>query len=136
MTLSCGQTTLGTSKHFQQVYDRLQQHRLNLKLKKCSLYQKRTYYLEFIISYKGIQPDPEKELSMQSITSTYICLGCSLILGLTGYYRRFIPQYMCCGFEKLIIYVLYHFLYTPTRTNITYYTCVDASQSAIGVCLT
>lgn len=48
------------SKYLQQVFDRLLQHGLKLKLKKCSFYQNKTNYLGFIISDKGIQPDPEK----------------------------------------------------------------------------
>lgn len=82
------------SKHLQQVFDRLLQHGLKLKLKKCSFYQNKTNYLGFIISDKGIQPDPEKVRVIKALPQpTWLCPDVRSFVGMTGYYRHVIPQY-------------------------------------------
>ncbi|VDI66449.1 Hypothetical predicted protein [Mytilus galloprovincialis] len=53
--------------HIQQVFDRLRQHKLKLKLKKCNFLQNETNYLGFIISKDGLKPDPEKVKAIQGM---------------------------------------------------------------------
>ena len=53
--------------HFVTVFDRLRQHGLKLKRKKCSFLQSETHYLGFIINVKGISPDPAKVEAIQSL---------------------------------------------------------------------
>jgi hypothetical protein len=79
--------------HIQQVFNRLREHGLKLKLKKCSFYQNRTKYLGFIISDKGIQPDPEKVKVIKALPQPQTIRDVRSFIGMTGYYRRFIPRY-------------------------------------------
>ena len=60
-------TNVDHLSHINQVFDRLCQHRLKLKLKKCSFLKKQTKYLGFIISRNGISPDPGKVKVMQNL---------------------------------------------------------------------
>ena len=53
--------------HLQQVFDRLREHGLKLKLKKCFFPRSATTLLGFIISYKGIKPHPQKVEAIKSI---------------------------------------------------------------------
>ena len=47
-------------KHIQIVFDRLREHNLKLKLKKCSFLKTETKYLGFVIGNRGLKPDPDK----------------------------------------------------------------------------
>ena len=46
-------------KHISIIFDKLRQHNLKLKLKKCSVLKSETHYLGFI-SEDGIKPDEKK----------------------------------------------------------------------------
>lgn len=145
-------------QHLQQVFDRLRHHGLKLKLKKCSFYQNRTNYLGFIISEQGIQPDPEKVKIIKALPQPRCVRDVRSFIGMTGYYRRFVPQYSqvaepltaltrkharfkwteecTAAFEKLKNYLSTVPLLAypdPTKSYILY---TDASQNAIGACLT
>lgn len=146
------------SKHLQKVFDRLWQHGLKLKLKKCSFYQNRTNYLGFIISDKGIQPDPEKVRVIKVLPKPTCVRDIRSFIGMTGYYRRFIPQYSQIAeplialtrkyarfkwtetwdvaFEKFKSYlcIVPLLAYHDPSKRYTLYT--DASQGAISACLT
>ena len=79
--------------HLQTVFDRLRQHGLKLKLKKCSYLQSETNYLGFIINNKGISPDPKKAEAIKSLPApTCVCEVRSFI-GMCSYYRRFILNF-------------------------------------------
>ena len=79
-------------KHIQ-VFDRLRQHNLKLKLKNCNFLQTETTYLCFVINSKGIQPDPKKIEAIKSLQQpTTVKQVCSII-GACCYYRRFIPNF-------------------------------------------
>jgi hypothetical protein len=76
-----------------QVFDRLRQHNLKLKLKKCNFLQTETTYLCFVINSKGIQPDPKKIEAIKSLQQpTTVKKVCSII-GVCCYYRFFIPNF-------------------------------------------
>ena len=47
-------------KHICIIFDKLRQHNLKLKLKKCSFLKSETNYLGFVISEEGIKPDQRK----------------------------------------------------------------------------
>ena len=57
--------------HINQVFDRLRQHKLKLKLKKCFFFKQQTKYLGFVISADAIRPDPEK--SHEKFTTSDYC---------------------------------------------------------------
>ncbi|CAC5357898.1 Retrovirus-related Pol polyprotein from transposon 297,Retrovirus-related Pol polyprotein from transposon 17.6 [Mytilus coruscus] len=53
--------------HIQQVFDRLRQHNLKLKLKKCQFLQKETNYLGFKINIDGVKPDDGKVEAIKTL---------------------------------------------------------------------
>ena len=52
--------------HLQEVFDRLREHGLKLKLKKCSFLKLETNYLGVLINDRGIKPDPLKVEAIKS----------------------------------------------------------------------
>ena len=79
--------------HIQQVFDRLRQHDLKLKLKKCHFLQAETNYLGFVINQNGIKPDPKKVEAIQSISVPTSVREVRGYIGMCSYYRRFIPNF-------------------------------------------
>ena len=79
--------------HLQNVFDRLREHGLKLKLKKCSFLQSETHYLGFIIYSRGIQPDPQKIEAIKSLPSPTCVREVRSFIGMGSYYRRFIPNF-------------------------------------------
>jgi hypothetical protein len=79
--------------HLQQVLTVFRTHSLKAKLSKCTFGQNQVEYLGHIISGQGVQTDPSKiqDLVNWQIPTTLRKLRG--FLGLTGYYRRFIPKY-------------------------------------------
>ena len=54
-------------RHIQKVIDRLREHNLRLKLKKCSFLKKETNYLGFVINENDIQPEQNKVNVIKSL---------------------------------------------------------------------
>ena len=79
--------------HLQQVFDRLREHGLKLKLKKCSFLRSETTYLGFIISSEGIKPDPQKVEAIKSLPPPTCVREVRSFIGMGSYYRRFIPNF-------------------------------------------
>jgi len=79
--------------HIQTVFNRLRQHNLKLKLKKCSFMEKTTKYLGFIVDALGIRPDPSKVQVIQSLPTPTTVTQVRGIIGMLSYYRRFIPKF-------------------------------------------
>jgi putative transposase len=82
-------------KHIEQVFHRLRQHKLKLKLTKCDFAQSETNYLGFVIGKNGLKPDPNKVTSIQNMTEPTTVKQVMAYIGCLSYYRRFIP-----GFQK------------------------------------
>ena len=144
--------------HLETVFDRLRQHGLKLKLKKCSFLQLETHYLGFIINVKGISPDPAKVEAIQSLPTPTCVREVRSFIGMCSYYRRFIPNFseiaepiialtrkyarftwsdQCQnGFDylKQSLTVVPLLAYPDPNKPYTLYT--DASNSCIGACLT
>ena len=49
------------------IFDKLRQHNLKLKLKKCSFLKSETHYVGFVISEEGIKPDQKKVEAIRSL---------------------------------------------------------------------
>ena len=79
-------------KHLEQIFERLHEVDLKLKMEKCSFLKKHIQYLDHIVSGDGIRPVPEK-LNIQNMPHPYTSIEVKQFLGLVGYYRKFIPRY-------------------------------------------
>jgi hypothetical protein len=80
-------------QHLKAVLTVFRDHSLKAKLSKCKFEQSQVEYLGHIISSKGVATDPSK---IQDIVQWKVPENIKKLrgfLGLTGYYRRFIPQY-------------------------------------------
>ena len=71
----------------------LQKHQLSIKKSKCSFAQQRLEYLGHIISDKGVATDPSKVQAVQQWPTPRNAKDVRRILGMTGYYRKFIQHY-------------------------------------------
>ena len=144
--------------HIEQVFGRLRQHGLKLKLKKCNFVQKKTSYLGFVISENDIKPDADKVEAIQQMQTPTTVKHIRSFIGMCSYYRRFLPNFseiasplialtkkharfnwtnVCqTAFDELkkhltsIPLLAYPDLYKP------YILYTDASDKAIGACLT
>ncbi len=79
--------------HIQQVFDRLREHKLKLKLTKCSFMQAETQYLGHIVNESGISPDPEKVEAIRSMSAPTSVREVRGFIGMCSWYRRFIPNF-------------------------------------------
>jgi hypothetical protein len=81
-------------EHHRLVLQKLQDHRLYVKLSKCEFWLKQVTFLGHIISKGGISVDPsmiQDVLSSNALTSVG---DMQSFLGLAGYYRRFIEGFL------------------------------------------
>jgi hypothetical protein len=80
-------------QHLQQVMTVFRQHSLKAKLSKCQFVQPRVEYLGHIISGDGVQTDPKKIAAITEWKTPTTLKQLRRILGMSGYYRRFIQHY-------------------------------------------
>ena len=73
-------------KHLEQIFERLCEVDLKLKMEKCSFLKKHIQYLGHIVSGDGITPVPEKLDSIQNMPCPYTSTEVKQFLGLVGYY--------------------------------------------------
>lgn len=74
------------------VFDRYRQANLKLKPSKCVLFQTEVAFLGHIVNEHGIKCDPQKVKKVQEWPVPTNVTELRQILGLVGYYRRFIPN--------------------------------------------
>ena len=80
-------------EHLDIVFSRLWEAGLKMKCSKCDFFKSEIHYLGHLISPEGISPLPNK---LDSIKHMPVLNGAKEIkqfLGLTGYYRKFIPRF-------------------------------------------
>jgi len=75
------------------VLQRLQEANLKVKPSKCQLLHQRLRYLGHIVSKSGVEPDPSKVRAVSEWPRPTNEKELRQYLGLTGYYRRFIPSF-------------------------------------------
>lgn len=73
-------------RHIQDVFHRLRQHGLKLKLKKCSFFKEQTEYIGFIINEHGVKPDPKKVEAIQKLPAPTTVRDVSGFIGMCSYY--------------------------------------------------
>lgn len=81
------------SKKLEEVFKRLREFNLKLNPSKCSFMRKEVNYLGHVITDKGVKPDPQKIKCVLDFPIPTNTNELKSFLGLSGYYRRFIPNY-------------------------------------------
>ena len=75
------------------MFNRLDRYLLKLKPSKCSLFQRKVFFLGHVISGQGIECDPEKVATIATWpTPTSIAQG-HTFCSLTSYYRTFVCNF-------------------------------------------
>ena len=72
--------------HIQDVFDRLKQHELKLKLTKYQCLQDETNYLGFVINQKGIKPCEKKLEAIKTLPVPTCVRECRSFIGMCSYY--------------------------------------------------
>ena len=80
-------------QHIQQVMERLQKAGLKVKRKKCQFGMSRCVYLGQVIGSGVVEPEASKVEAIQSFSVPETRKEVRAFLGLTGYYRKFIPDF-------------------------------------------
>ena len=76
--------------HLRAVFNKIREHGLKMKLKKCIFFQTETKYLGFTINGEGIQPDPEKVEAIREMAAPSNVREVRGFIGTCSYYGRFI----------------------------------------------
>ncbi len=75
------------------VFDKLKQHGLRLKPRKCRLLQKEITYLGHCISQHGVRKDPEKTSKITDWPTPTCVRDVRRLLGFASYFRKYIKGY-------------------------------------------
>ena len=78
-------------KHIEIIFKKLKEVGLKLKESKCDFFKQEIHYLGHLIAVDGIQPLPEKLDSICDMPKPRSPKEINQFLGLTGYYRKFVP---------------------------------------------
>ena len=79
--------------HLNTIFERLYEHGLRLKLKKCSFLQHQVNYRGFVIDQDGIKPDQKKVEAIRALPVPTCVKEVRSFVGMCSYYRRFIPNF-------------------------------------------
>ena len=79
--------------HLRAVFNKIREHGLKMKLKKCNFFQTETKYLGFTINGEGIKPDPENVEAIREMAAPCNVREVRGFIGTCSYYRRFIPNF-------------------------------------------
>lgn len=85
-------------RHVGQILEMLEKHGLTLKLSKCRFFQPKVEYLGHVLSKEGVMPDPAKVETLKKWPAPTDVSALRTFLGMTGYYRKFIPHYAVNAF--------------------------------------
>ena len=79
--------------NLENVFSRILDAGLKIKVEKCSFLQERVKYLGHIVSKNGIEADPDKISKVQLWPTPQCGKEVQQFLGLANYYRRFIQNF-------------------------------------------
>lgn len=144
--------------HLNTIFERLYEHGLKLKLKKCSFLQQEVNYLGFVIDEDGIKPDQKKVQAIRTLPVPTCVKEVRSFVGMCSFYRRFIPNFSQIAEPIIDLTRKYaHFKWTDVHqtafqfikdslttvpllvypdSNNPYTLYTDASDTCIGACLT
>ena len=80
-------------EHVEAVFKKLQENSLKVKMSKCSFGAKKVEYLGHVISEGGVAVDPEKIECIKNWEKPITVKKLRGYMGLTGYYRKYVPNY-------------------------------------------
>ena len=80
-------------EHLDTVFSHLREAGLKMKWSKCDFFKSEIHYLEHLISPEGISPLPNKLDCIQHMPALKNMKEIKQFLGLTGYYRKFVPRF-------------------------------------------
>ena len=80
-------------EHLETVFSHLREARLKMKHSKCDFFKSEIHYLGHLISPEGISPLPNKLDYIQHMPVPKNAKVIKQFLGLTGYYRKFVPRF-------------------------------------------
>ena len=80
-------------EHLETVFSHLREAGLKMKRSKCDFFKSEIHYLGHLISPEGISPLPNKLDCIQHMPVLKNAKEIKQFLGLTGYYRKFVPRF-------------------------------------------
>ena len=80
-------------EHLETVFSCLREAGLKMKWSKCDFFKSEIHYLGHLISPEGISPLPNKLDCIQHMPVPKTVKEIKQFLGLTGYYRKFVPRF-------------------------------------------
>ena len=80
-------------EHLEIVFSHLREAGLKMKRSKCDFFKSEIHYLGHLISPEGISPLPNKLDSIKQMPVPNSAKEIKQFLGLTGYYRKFVPRF-------------------------------------------
>ena len=78
--------------HIKNVFNKLREHSLRLKLKNCSFLKAETNYLGFVINENGVMPEARTMTVIKALAPPTAVREVKSLVGICSYYRRFIPH--------------------------------------------
>ncbi|BBH02927.1 transposable element gene [Prunus dulcis] len=103
-------------RHLHTVLEILEHHQLFVKMTKCAFGVSTIEYLGHIVSRQGVSADPSKLNAVADWPVPTSVKSLRGFLGLTGYYRKFIPHYGRESFPLTQLTKKDGFLWTPEAT--------------------
>ena len=88
-----GQTFDQTLSNLKLIFDRIRQHKLTLKAKKCVLFRKEVEFLGHMVTAQGVQTSPAKVEAVKTWPIPSNGAEIRSFLGFASYYRKFIPYF-------------------------------------------
>jgi transposase InsO family protein len=111
------------------VFDILREKQFYLNRQKCAFFQTKVAYLGFQLSSEGMTVLPDKVTAVQKLLPPTSLKGVRSLLGLFGFYRKFIPKYahISAPFQQMIRNQLFHW---DAQAQTAFHTLKDAVTSA------